>query len=277
MLQSLKGKGRAASLPLETYLRDINQTPLLSAEQEQELAWRVEAGDPEARDHLIRANLRLVVNLARTYAGRGLGMEDLIAEGNLGLVRAAEGFDPARGLRFSTYASYWIKQSIKRGLVNTAKTIRLPAYMAELVTQWRQVAAALQEKLGRAPTQDEVAGHLNLPTKRLKIVQKALRVSNAAPQGEEDGTGVSLGDLALDDGVGPDARLTGADELRQVLGLLDRLDGREAAVLRLRFGLDGGEARTLKEVGDCLGLTRERVRQIERDGLRKLRERLVAA
>jgi len=277
MLQLPKRKGRAIPLPLESYLRDINQTPLLDAEQEQELARRVERGDPQARDHLIRANLRLVVNLARAYAGRGLGMEDLIAEGNLGLVRATEGFDAARGLRFSTYASYWIKQSIKRGLVNTAKTIRLPAYMVGLLSKWRQATAALQEKLGRAPTQDEVADDLDLPAKRLKIVQKALRVHNAAVQEEEDGTGVSLGELALADEAGPDARLTGADELRQVLGLLDQMDDREATVLRLRFGLDGGEARTLQEVGDCLGITRERVRQIERDGLRKLRERLTAA
>src|SRR5262249_51489920 len=172
---------------------------------------------------------------------------------------------------------YWIKQSIKRGLVNTAKTIRLPAYMVGLLTKWRQATVALQEKLGRTPTQDEVADDLDLPAKRLKIVQKALRVYNAAVQEEEDGSGVSLGELALADGAGPDARLTGADELRQVLGLLDQMDDREAAVLRLRFGLDGGEARTLKEVGDRLGLTRERVRQIERDGLRKLREGLTAA
>jgi len=276
MLQLPKRKGRASPMPLETYLRDINQTPLLDAEQEQQLARRVEDGDPQARDHLIRANLRLVVNLARGYAGRGMAMEDLIAEGNLGLMRAAEGFDASRGLRFSTYATYWIKQSIKRGLVNTAKTIRLPAYMVGLLTRWRQATAALQEKLGRTPTQDEVADDLDLPAKRLKIVQKALRVSNVAVQ-EEDGSGVSLGELALADEAGPDARLAGADELRQVLGLLDRMDGREAAVLRLRFGLDGGEARTLREVGDCLGLTRERVRQIERDGLRKLREGLTAA
>src|SRR5262249_5912629 len=152
-------------------------------------------------------------------------------------------------------------------------------YMVALLTKWRQVTAVLQEKLGRAPTQAEVADDLNLSAKRLKIVQKALRVYNAIPQEEVDGdgTGVSLGELAPDDGAGPDAGLARADELRQILGLLDRLDGREATVLRLRFGLDSGEVRTLQEVGECLGLTRERVRQIERDGLRKLRERLAAA
>src|SRR5262245_59151050 len=227
---------RGTRPPLTAYFHDINQTSLLSAGEERELAWRVDAGDAEARDHMVRANLRLVVSIAVRYAGRGLPLEDLIAEGNLGLLRAAEGFDPALGLRFSTYASYWIKQSIRRTLANTARTIRLPAYMVGLVTQWRRAAAELQEDLGRAPTQDEVADHLNLPEKKVKIVQKALRISNAAPQEDVDGPGVALGELAIDGTAGPDAGLAGAEELRQVLGLLDRLDDREAAVLRLRFG-----------------------------------------
>jgi RNA polymerase primary sigma factor len=276
MLPAQKGKGRAPATPFATYLREINETPLLDAEQEQDLAWNIEDGNAEARDHLTRANLRLVVKLARGYAGRGLPLEDLIAEGNLGLLRAVEGFDPSLGIRFSTYASYWIKQSIKRALVNTAKTIRLPAYMAEFVTRWRRATAALQEGLDRVPTPEEVAGLLNLPAKKLRIVQQALHVYAAARQ-EEDGAGPVLGELALDQGASPDARLTGADEVRQLLALIDRLDGRAAAVIRLRFGLDNEEPKTLKEIGERLGLTRERVRQIESEALGKLREFLEAA
>jgi RNA polymerase primary sigma factor len=150
--------------PLETYLREINETPLLNAEEEKELAYRIrERGDSEARDQMVRANLRLVVNIARAYVGKGLGLQDLIEEGNLGLLRAVEGFNPDMETRFSTYASYWIKQSIKRALVNTAKTIRIPAYMVELLAKWRRASAKLQEKLGRAPTQEEVASDLDLP------------------------------------------------------------------------------------------------------------------
>jgi RNA polymerase primary sigma factor len=268
--------GRPACQPFESYLRDINETSLLSATEEQELAWRVEEGDPEARDHMVRANLRLVVNIARGCVGRGLSLEDLIAEGNLGLMRAAEGFDPSMGVRFSTYASYWIKQSIKRALVNTAKTVRLPAYMVDLLSRWKQASARLQEELGRAPTQEEVARQLGLSAKKLKVVQKAIRIYNATQQEEVAGTGSMLSDIAGSE-PGPDARLTGVEETNQVLDLLDELDEREAAVLRLRFGLGGEEPRTLKEIGERLGLTRERVRQIECEGLRNLRERLAAA
>jgi RNA polymerase primary sigma factor len=270
MPQAQKTRGRPASVPFETYLRDINETPLLDADEERELAWRVDDGDAEARDHLVRANLRLVVSIARGFAGRGLPLEDLIAEGNMGLLRAVEGFDPSLGLRFSTYACYWIKQSIKRALINTGKTIRLPAYMVELLSKWRRAAAELQDELGRTPTQEEVASILGLPAKKLKIVQEAIRVYNAAAQEDVDGAGLSLGELAQDDAT-PDKRLTGAEEMSQVLGLLDRLEPREAAVLRLRFGLSGEEPKTLKDIGERLGLTRERVRQIERDALGKLR------
>jgi RNA polymerase primary sigma factor len=250
---------------------------LLDAEQERELAWRIKEGDAEARDHLVRANLRLVVNIARRYLNRGLALEDLIAEGNLGLLRAAEGFDPTMQTRFSTYASFWIKQSMKRALVNMGKTIRLPAYMAELMVKWRRAAAVLQDDLGRTPTREEIADHLGLSPKKLKIIQKAIRIYNATSQTEGDSAAPSLADLAKEDEPGPGARMSGAEDLAQVLGLLDRLEPREAAVLRLRFGLGGEEPRTLKEIGDLLGLTRERVRQIERDSLRKLREQLEAA
>ena len=157
--------------PLETYLREINETPLLNAEEEKELAYRIEVGDGEARDRMVRANLRLVVNIARSYTGKGLGLQDLIEEGNLGLLRAVEGFDPSMNTRFSTYASYWIKQSIKRALVNTAKTIRIPAYMVELLAKWRRATSKLQEELGRPPTQEEVAKSLNLPKKKLNIIK----------------------------------------------------------------------------------------------------------
>src|SRR5436305_6856809 len=149
--------------PLETYLREINETPLLTAEQEKELAYRIEAGDGEARDRMVRANLRLVVNIARNYTGKGLGLQDLIAEGNLGLLRAVEAFDPSMNTRFSTYASYWIKQSIKRAIINAGKTIRVPAYTVELLNKWRRAAAQLQEELGRTPEHEEVAAKLKLP------------------------------------------------------------------------------------------------------------------
>jgi RNA polymerase primary sigma factor len=273
----LTSRSRHAASPFEAYLTEINETDLLDAEEEQELAWRVEDGDSEARDHMVRANLRLVVNIARGYQGKGLSLEDLIAEGNMGLVRAVEGFDPAMGCRFSTYACYWIKQSIKRALINTGKTIRLPSYMVELLSKWRRATNKLLEELGRAPTQEEVARELKLSAKKLKIVQKALRIYNATSQEEVDGAGLSLGELAKDDEPAPDARLTGLEEMEQVLRLLDEMDPRDATVLRLRFGLGGERPKTLREIGDQLGLTRERVRQIENDSLRQLRELLQAA
>jgi RNA polymerase primary sigma factor len=261
-----------AQAPLETYLHDINETPLLRREEERELAYRIERGDSEARDHLIRANLRLVVNVARKYVGRGPGLEDLIAEGNLGLLRAVEGFDPSMNTRFSTYASYWIKQSIRRYLIGTAKTVRLPAYMVDLMAKWRRATAELQEELGRAPSEEEVIDRLKLPRKKLNIIKKALRIHNGSTQGgpeEEYSINETLEDMR---GKSPDATMAESDELNQVLQLVDRLGPREASVIRMRFGLDGEEPLTLKEIGDRLGLTRERVRQIERQALAELSE-----
>src|SRR6202161_1738358 len=183
--------------PLETYLREINETALLTADEEKMLARRIADGDRAARDRMVRANLRLVVNIARGYVGKGLALQDLIEEGNLGLLRAVEGFDPAVGTRFSTYASYWIKQSIKRALVNTAKPIRIPAYMVELLFKWRRMASDLQESLKRSPSIEEIAKALELPKKKLAIIKKAIRVYNSAPQTDQADSGWSLDEMLM--------------------------------------------------------------------------------
>ena len=263
--------------PLETYLREINETALLNAQEEKDLAVLIGQGDKAARDRMIRANLRLVVNIARGYVGKGLALQDLIEEGNIGLLRAVEGFDPTIGTRFSTYASYWIKQSIKRALVNTAKPIRIPAYMVELLTKWRKASNDLQETLGRTPTPEEIAVVLDIPKKKLAIVKKAINVYNLVPQTDQGENGWTLGEMLMDERTkAPDVEMIEADNLRIVMNRLGEMDKREATVLRMRFGLNDSEPKTLKEIGESLGLTRERVRQIENEALGKLSAVLMA-
>ncbi len=261
--------------PLETYLREINETSLLSADDEHELAVAIGCGDVQARDRMVRANLRLVVNIARGYTGKGLGLQDLIEEGNLGLLRAVEGFDPAVGTRFSTYASYWIKQSIKRALINTAKTIRIPAYMVELLSKWRRATNRLAEELGRTPTPEEIGRVLGLPRKKLPIIKKAIRIYNLTPQTDQAEAGWSLGEMVPDERMrSPETEMVENDNLVHVMQQLKTMDTREATVLKMRFGLEGHEPKTLKEIGESLGLTRERVRQIETEALNRLAESL---
>ncbi|MFO0869057.1 MAG: RNA polymerase sigma factor RpoD/SigA [Pirellulales bacterium] len=272
--RSRKGAS-AVQTPLETYLREINETALLSAADEQRLAARIAQGDAEARDQMVRANLRLVVNIARGYVGKGLSLQDLIEEGNLGLLRAVEGFDPAVGTRFSTYASYWIKQSIKRALINSAKTIRIPAYMVELLSKWRRATSRLTEELGRTPTPEEIARVLGLAKKKLPIIKKAIRIYNLMPQTDQPENGWSLGEIVMDERLkSPDEELVEHDVLTRALEMIHTLDQREATVLRMRFGLDDHSPHTLKEIGEQLGLTRERVRQIETEALHKLADGL---
>lgn len=261
--------------PLETYLREINQTDLLSADEEKELARAIGQGDVRARDHMVRANLRLVVNIARGYTGKGLPLPDLIEEGNLGLLRAVEGFDPTMGTRFSTYASYWIKQSIKRALINSAKTIRIPAYMVELLSKWRRASVRLTEELRRGPTHEEVARVLGLPKKKLPIVKKAIRIYHSTPQSDQPESGWSLGEMVEDERLkNPEDVMLETDILEHALQLLNEMDPREATVLRMRFGLDDREPHTLKQIGEALSLTRERVRQIETEALGRMHANL---
>ena len=266
-------RGQAAS-DLQLYLQDINTTALLSAEQERELAARVAEGDLLARDHMVRANLRLVVNLARGYLGKGLSLEDLIAEGNLGLLRAVEGFNGEMAIRFSTYASYWIKQSMRRAVINQGKSMRLPAYMVNRVTKWRRAIAVLTERLGRTPTTEELAQALKLTKRKAVMIVQAIRIQNLMNQidagGDDDD---SLDNWLVDDRTQSAAEaLADADERCRMLEALDRLDRREAAVIRMRFGLDDYSPMTLQEIGETLGLTRERIRQLEKQAMKQLAE-----
>jgi len=270
------GRSRVQS-DLEIYLREINRFSMLTPEQEKELGWKIINDNcPESRDHMVRANLRLVVAIAKRYSNRGLSLPDLIEEGNIGLIRAVEGFDPAQGARFSTYGSWWIKQAIKRALINAVQPIHIPAYMVELIAKWKSASRELEEELGRQPTAQELSEVMNLPVKKIKIIRKALKAFHSPTQAPigPDGEMMDLSQMLEGGQSTPDDIVLRGEELSIIAKLLEAIDEREARVLEMRFGLDGREPMTLKEIGAVIGVTRERVRQIEIEALRKLNLRL---
>jgi RNA polymerase primary sigma factor len=263
---------------LQLYLKQINEVDLLTAEEEKALGWRIiNDNDHEAKERMIKANLRLVVSIGKNYVHRGLPLSDLIEEGNIGLIRAVEGFDPAQGARFSTYASWWIKQAIKRTLINAVQPIHIPAYMVELIARWKEASRRLEDELGRPPTNHELAQAMEVPPKKLQIIRRAMKAFHSAPQAPsgEDGEAVDFADLFVDSRQDqPEEAIERSEEFETILKLLDAIDERDARVLRLRFGLEGQEPLTLKEIGKEVGLTRERVRQIEVDALKRLHAHL---
>ncbi|MFG6383774.1 MAG: RNA polymerase sigma factor RpoD [Lachnospiraceae bacterium] len=258
--------------PVRMYLKEIGKVPLLSAEEEIELAKRMELGDQEAKKRLAEANLRLVVSIAKRYVGRGMLFLDLIQEGNLGLIKAVEKFDYRKGYKFSTYATWWIRQAITRAIADQARTIRIPVHMVETINKLIRVSRQLLQELGREPSPEEIAKEMNMPVERVREILKISQepVSLETPIGEEEDS--HLGDFIQDDNVPVPADAAAFTLLKeQLVEVLGTLTEREQKVLRLRFGLDDGRARTLEEVGKEFNVTRERIRQIEAKALRKLR------
>ena len=258
--------------PVRMYLKEIGKVPLLSAEEEVELAKRMAEGDEEAKKRLAEANLRLVVSIAKRYVGRGMLFLDLIQEGNLGLIKAVEKFDYQKGFKFSTYATWWIRQAITRAIADQARTIRIPVHMVETINKLIRVSRQLLQELGREPTPEEIAEELDMPVERVREILKISQepVSLETPIGEEEDS--HLGDFIQDDNVPVPAEAAAATLLKEQLDeVLDTLTEREQKVLRLRFGMNDGRARTLEEVGKEFDVTRERIRQIEAKALRKLR------
>ncbi len=260
---------------LGIYLRQISTIPLITVKEEIELADRIKNGDDKARETMITANLRLVVKIAKEYSNIGLSLLDLINEGNIGLMKAVERFDPTKGGKLSTYAAWWIKQSIKRALANQSKTIRLPVHMVDRVTQIRRTSSELAERLGRDPSDDELAAEMDLPVSRITLLKSVSRkpASLDSPLGDDEGS--TLGEVVPDEkAANPYERLQSKSLVGDVNSVLAQLEPREADIIRLRFGLEGLEPLTLEEVGDKIGVTRERVRQLQEQALRQLRKNM---
>ena len=260
---------------LDIYLKQISVIPLITVEEEIDLAKKISKGDEKAREKMITANLRLVVKIAQDYSNIGLSLLDLINEGNMGLMKAVERFDPSKGGKLSTYASWWIKQSIKRALANQSKTIRLPVHMVDRVTQIRRTTQQLSENLGREPTDDELAEEMKIPVARITHLKSVSKkpASLDSPINDEDGS--SLGDVVPDaKSISPLENLQSKSLVGDVEKVLASLEPREADIIRLRFGLEGRDPKTLEEVGEQIGITRERVRQLQEQAIRQLRKNM---
>lgn len=266
---------RGLKSDLQLYLREVQKVALLTPEEERELGWKIiNENCPVSRERMIRANLRLVVAIAKNYTNRGLSLQDLIEEGNIGLLRGVEGFDPAQGARFSTYASWWIKQACKRALINASQPVHIPAYMVELIAKWKVAYRKLEAELGYPPPLTELAKAMDLPLKKVRIIRRAVKAFQSSMQ-ENEGSLMQLGELVSDGrSGGPGESMLRTEELAILRRLLETIDDREGQILRLRFGLDGTEPLTLKEVADEMGLSRERVRQIVDEALTKLNTRI---
>ena len=261
---------------LKLYLREISRTPLLTIQEEIDLAERIKMGDKEARDHMIRANLRLVVKIAGDYSGYGLSMSDLISEGNIGLMQAVERFDPEKGGKLSTYGAWWIKQSIKRALANQSKTVRLPIHMVDKIARMRRIASILTEALGREPTDDELAEELGLPRHKVAMLKQAALRPTSLDAPVNEGEATEYGDIISDESASnPLEILTDKNLHDQIDGLLSILDERERRIIDERFGLNGLKPMLLEDVGREFGVSRERIRQLQNSALAKMRQALM--
>jgi RNA polymerase primary sigma factor len=260
---------------LKLYLREISKTPLLTAAEEVALSERIKKGDPEARSHMIRANLRLVVKIAQDYSNYGMPVTDLISEGNIGLMKAVERFDPEKGGKLSTYAAWWIKQSIKRALANQSKTIRLPVHMVDKIAKMRRIAAMLTEVMGREPTDEELADEIGVPRRKLAMLRQASHRPTSLDAPINEGEATEYGEVIIDErAVNPLDMLSDKNLHGELDGLLSVLDERERRIIDERFGLGGRKALTLEEVGREFGVTRERIRQLQNSALTKMRRAL---
>ena len=261
---------------LKLYLKDIAKTPLLTIAEENDLAERIKMGDMKARDHMIKANLRLVVKIAQDYSGYGLSLSDLISEGNIGLMSAVERFDPEKGGKLSTYGAWWIKQSIKRALANQSKTIRLPIHMVDKIARMRRISSILAESLGREPSDDELATELGLPRQKIAMLKQAAQRPTSLDAPVNDGEATEYGDIISDESASDPLELLADKNLQgEIGGLLSLLNDRERRIIDERFGLSGAKPMLLEDVGREFGVSRERIRQVQNAALAKMRNALL--